>query len=1013
MKRFYYTFLLMVAGVLTFNSAAQNYIPEKNDNRFTIQPQIPILVYSFPLKDVSVNDGPFKTAIEADTKWLMQLSPDRFLHRFHANAGLPAKGAIYGGWESMGVSGHTLGHYLSACAMLYATTGNEQIKQRVDYIVSELGKCQNARKTGYVGGIPDEDRLWNEIASGKINALGFDLNGLWVPWYTLHKLWAGLLDAYFYAGNEQAKDIVIKLTDWTCDKFKNLTEAQWQQMLVCEIGGMNEVIMSVYGITGEAKHLELANKFYQKAILDPLSQQKDELSGKHANTQIPKIIGAARAYEMTGIEKNQTIASFFWQTVVHNHSYVTGGNSEYEHFGNPGQLSGRLSASTTETCNTYNMLKLTRHLFSWNPEAAYMDYYERALYNHILASQNPETGMVCYFVPLAANSQKTFSSPDNDFWCCVGTGLENHVKYAENIYAQGENSLYVNLFIASELNWEEKGMHITQDTQFPDSNQSKITISCTTPVQTTFMIRYPSWATSGFSIKINGTIHNTSNIPGSYVSINRTWQDQDVIEIEMPFQLQKEALLGDTHKHAFLNGPLVLAGEIGDAQRNPVFLDNGEPLSEWMSLVSQTNPNIFQTNTGFPENIRLIPFYKKYKGIYSVYFDCFSPEEWEAVQEEYEKELEFQKELETLTVDYFRPNEQQQEIDHKFKGSGVNRGAHAGEKWCDAANGWFSFEMKTNAFKPHELMITYWGSDSGGRKFDILIDDEVIATEELSGKKPNEFMDVLYAIPYYLTAGKSKVTVKLRAYSNNVAGGIFGSRILLKKAFLDASVSDFIIAKEPSMKNHHFSRTPSGLTGTYGGRNWIDARNGNQATLSFNMACSRNKPMSLLFSFFGGEPDKRTFDILIDGNKIGTQVLYMNHPGEFFDVIFAIPENLTQGKDQITVTLQGVGNSVVGGFWYAYTLYPGEPSGVAEIKNDETFFSIQQKQSAITLSNVSGLFLSGILNIYNTSGFLVSNQTIDLQPSGSLHYELNPGFYIVDFTANSEKGKQVEKIISY
>lgn len=334
--------------------------------------------------------------MEKDAAWLLTLDPNRLLSRFREYAGLKPKGEIYGGWESQGVSGHSLGHYLSATSMMYAATGDEKFKQRVDYIISELLTCQKKKGTGYIGAIPNGDKIFDEVAAGDIRSKGFDLNGGWVPWYTEHKVLAGLIDAYTYTGNADAKKIAIAFGNWIGVKFKNLTEPQFQTMLNCEHGGMNEALANLYSITGDKKYLALSYRFYHKKTLDPLTQQKDQLAGLHANTQIPKVIGLARDYELTGNLQNKTAATFFWNTVVNHHSYVIGGNSNYEHFGKPDQLSAQLSESTTETCNSYNMLKLTKHLYQLDPQVKYVDYYERTLYNHILASQNAEDGMVLY-----------------------------------------------------------------------------------------------------------------------------------------------------------------------------------------------------------------------------------------------------------------------------------------------------------------------------------------------------------------------------------------------------------------------------------------------------------------------------------------------------------------------------------------------------------------------------------------------------------------------------------------
>ncbi|MDR0835222.1 MAG: glycoside hydrolase family 127 protein [Tannerella sp.] len=768
-------FTLFITATFTQGNA-QSYVPLKNDSRIQVQPKIPIRAYAVPLQDVRLLDSPFKTALEADKEYLLSLEPDRFLNRFHLNAGLPVKGAIYGGWEKTGVSGFSFGHYLSAMAMLYAATGDAEMKTKTDYCINELKRCQDARGTGYVGGIPREDELWDEIAGGDIRAQG-NLNGGWVPWYTIHKLMAGLLDVYLYTGNETAKTIVANLANWIDEKFKNLSDEQWQTMLSVEFGGMNDVLYNLYAITGENKHLRIAEKFYHHAVLDPLEASQDQLKGLHANTQIPKIIGTSRSYEISGSKRDSIISSFFWETVVHDHSYCIGGHSNYEHFHQPRNLSDQLSTNTAETCNTYNMLKLTRHLFAQKPDAKYMDYYEKALYNHILASQNPVTGMMCYYVSLISGGKKKFSAPE-DFWCCVGTGMENHVKYGEEIYAYGENmELYVNLFIASELNWKALNMKVRQETLFPNSDKSQLKITCSAPQIATILIRYPSWVASGYAVKINGKKQKITTAPGSYIAINRKWKNGDVVEIDLPKTLWKEELLGDKHKTAFFYGPLVLAGDIQPPKLSPVFLNNNAPLSDWI-IRENNNTLAFHTKDGFPDNINLAPFYQKNETNYTVYFDCFTPEEWGKIKEEYEKEQKIQLEIERSTIDYFRPNEQQQEIDHKFSGTNLGRGEAFDKKWCHATNGgYFSFEMKVNPDVPANLRLTYWGSDSKNRKFDILIDDEVIASEELTGSHPNVFFEINYPIPSHLTKGKNKVTVKLQAKPDNTAGGVFGARI--------------------------------------------------------------------------------------------------------------------------------------------------------------------------------------------------------------------------------------------
>lgn len=770
---------VMVA--LTGRIYAQNYIPLLNERRMEVIPCIEIQAYPISISEVRLLQGPFKAAMEADRKWLMSLQPDRFLHRFHENAGFTPKAPMYDGWEDSSQSGFSFGHYLSAMSMLYAATGDNELLGRIEYSINEIRKCQLAIGTGYVAAIPDGDRLWNELVADKIEPGGSWINGFWAPWYNLHKLWSGFIDVYLYTGVETAKTVAIELTDWACDKFRDMTDDQWQRMISCETGGMNDALYNMYAITGNLRYLQLADKFYHYSVMEPLSQQRDELNGLHANTQIPKVTGMARSYELRGREKDKTIATFFWNTVLKKHTYCIGGNSNYEHFGKPGELF--LSDKTTETCNTYNMLKLTGHLFAWEPKAEYMDYYERALYNHILASQNHETGMVVYSLPLAYASFKEFSTPEHSFWCCVGTGFENHVKYAEGIYSESENDLYINLFVASRLNWRRKGMIIEQQTEFPESDKSSLILRCAKSQTLTLYIRYPQWATTGYTIKVNDKIQEIEKKPGSYISLNRLWKDGDKIEIEMPKSLHKEVLPGDEHKFAFLNGPIVLAGEMDLDERKIVFLEKKDSeLRDWIQPSNRTKTS-FITKTGFPKNVELVPLYKKSDGHYSVYFDCYEPSEWEQIRKQYEEEDKFLREQERRTLDYFRPNEQQPETDHRFRGENVERGIGASSrKWCQAYDGGnFSFEMKVDPHAPVDLVLTYWGDDGADYQFDILIDDQLISSEVLTGSCRGEYFDKEYAIPFNLTQGKSEVVVTLHAHRWKKAGRIFGGRIMLRK----------------------------------------------------------------------------------------------------------------------------------------------------------------------------------------------------------------------------------------
>ena len=754
----------------------------------TVPNLVEIKANPFTLFDVRLLDSPFKHAMEVEGAYLLSMEPDRLLHNFHKNAGLPTKGEIYGGWESMGVAGHSLGHYLSACSMMYASAGDERFKKRVEYIIDELKICQDTRKTGYIGGIPDEDKIFAEVSAGDIRSKGFDLNGGWVPWYTEHKIWAGLLDAYELCDNETAKEVVVKLSDWAYRNFANLTNEQFQKMLACEHGGMNESLAEVYAITGNQKYLDLSKRFHHKAILDPLAAQRDELAGKHANTQIPKIIGCSRRYELTGNKQDSTIASFFWETIVNHHSYVTGGNSEREHLGQPDQLAKKLSDQTTETCNTYNMLKLTKHLFSQDPKVKYADYYERALYNHILSSQNPDNGMVCYMVPLGSGGIKTYSTPFESFWCCTGTGMENHVKYGEAIYFKGNGeSLIVNLYIPSVLTWKEKGLVIRQESKYPEEGRVNFTIDQTAGKKIRLEFRLPWWADHGMKIQVNGKKMTSVADANRYVSLTGNWKKGDRITLDIPMHLYTESMPDDLNKAAVLYGPMVLAAKLGTKNLDPVFdipvlITDNQPIDKWLKRSDNKQLSFITKKIGQPQDVELIPFYRMHHQKYMIYFDFFTTDKWAEKKAGYQAELKRMEVIAKRTIDQIAIGEMQPERDHNLSGEMTSVGDANGRKWRDASNGgWFSFEMNVSDKSPLELICTYWGSDDGNREFDLLIDGVKLATQELKRNQPDKFFDIAYPIPGELVKDKAKVTIKFQAHPGKFAGGLFGCRILIKE----------------------------------------------------------------------------------------------------------------------------------------------------------------------------------------------------------------------------------------
>jgi DUF1680 family protein len=742
----------------------------------------------FRLEDVRLLDGPFKHAMMRDAEYLLRLDPDRLLSGFRKEAGLKPKAEAYGGWESMNIAGHSLGHYLSACALMFAATGDAHFRERVNYIVAELDECQRANGNGYVAAIPNGKKIFQEVSAGDIRVQPFDLNGGWVPWYNLHKLFAGLLDAHRYLQSTKALAIAVKLADWADTTVAKLTEDQFQHMLSCEHGGMNEVLAELYARTGNEKYLQLSRRFHHKAVLEPLARREDRLQGLHANTQIPKLIGLARRYELTLNENDKTAAEFFWQRVVRHHSYVNGGNSDSEHFGPPDKLNDRLSQNTSETCNTYNMLKLTRHLFEWHASAEYADYYERALYNHILASQDPDDGMVCYYVPMKAGSKKIYSKPFDSFWCCVGTGMENHAKYGEAIYFHNPDSLWVNLFIPSELKWPEKGVSLRQETRYPESDKINFTVKTQRPANFSLRLRYPGWATDGVSVAVNGRPETVTARPGSFIDIKRTWKTGDRVELTIPMSLRLETMPDNPNRVAILYGPTVLAGDLGAEDNSPsvrlapVLMTADRKPSEWLKPVAN-EPLTFRTiNSGRPDDITLYPFYRMHHKTYAVYWDLLNERQWVEHEANYKKELERVRRLEALTVDFVQPGDAKLESEHNLQGERMDSGENQGRNWRHArAGGWLSFDLKVFTDAPVLLVCSYWGSETGPRTFDILVDGVKVATQSLQNDKPGEFFDVTYAIPQDVTRAKNKITIRFSGQPGNMAGGFYGVRIIRKE----------------------------------------------------------------------------------------------------------------------------------------------------------------------------------------------------------------------------------------
>jgi len=529
-------------------------------------------VKTFGLGDVELLDSPFKQAMERNAEYLLSLDADRLLHNTRKYAGLQPKGELYGGWESRGIAGHTLGHYLTAVSQQYAATRDRRFKQRLDYIIGEMAEAQRAYGDGYVGALPEvELSTMRGFKQGKIeikDAFTFK-TGAWVPWYTQHKVLAGLRDAWTLGESIHAREVTLNLANWVDDITAGLTPELQQTMLQVEHGGMREALFDIYALTEDERYFKTAQRFEHRAILDPLLAGRDELPGKHANTQIPKVIGAARGYEVANQSEGRPIAENFWKTVVHNHSWAIGGNSDGEFFFSPNTAPEHLSSATAETCNTYNMLRLTERLFGWQPRVEYADFEERALYNHILASQESKQGMFTYFMSLQPGHFKTYSTPHDSFWCCVGSGMENHTKYGAAIYFHSSDALYVNLFIPSALRWQERGLELEQKTDYPNENRTSLLVTKAPAAPLSLRVRVPAWASGNATLTLNGKPAAVDAKPGTYATLQRAWKKGDVLELTIPASVRTEPLRGSQDQFAFVYGPVVLGGDLGPAPAGP------------------------------------------------------------------------------------------------------------------------------------------------------------------------------------------------------------------------------------------------------------------------------------------------------------------------------------------------------------------------------------------------------------------------------------------------------------
>lgn len=756
-----------------------------------------------PLSSVRLTGGPLKKAQDLDAAYLLELQPERMLAFLRQRAGLDPKAQGYGGWDGPGrqLTGHIAGHYLSAVSMMYATTGDIRFKQRADDMVAQLRDIQNAQGDGYIGALMDAKGVdgkvdFQALAKGEIRSGGFDLNGLWSPWYVEHKLFAGLRDAYHLTGNRTALDVEVKFAGWTEGILANLNDEQIQRMLATEFGGMNEVLADLSIDTNDPRWMKLSDKFEHHAIVDPLSKGQDILAGKHSNTNIPKMIGELARYIDTGDETDGKAATFFFDEVSEHHSFATGGNGKNEYFGQPDKMNDMIDGRTAESCSTYNMIKMARTLFSVEPDPRYADFVERADLNAILGGQDPDDGRVSYMVPVGRGVQHEYQTKFDSFTCCVGSQMEMHAFHAFGIYDESASKLWVNQYAPTTVDWTSQGMKLEMVTDLPMGDSATLKITSGTSKAFTLALRRPYWAVDGFAVKVNGKPWKNISKPDTYIAISRKWKVGDTVELVLPKTLRTEPLPDNPNRMAIMWGPLVLAGDLGpelDRRRSrqggintpntppapaPALVTAEQSVDGWLKPVPG-KAGVFRTaNAGLKEDIEFAPFYEMPRRRYAIYWDVFTPTEWANKSAAYKADEDSKRKLEAATIGFAQPGQMQTERDFAEKdeaSSPVQLQGHYGRQ----GTSWFSYELPVDPASPAILIVTYSNDARGKAGFDVLVDGTKVGEQTMERRTPEQdvrFFDVKYALPLDVVKGKQKVTVRFQAKEGEAIPGVFGIR---------------------------------------------------------------------------------------------------------------------------------------------------------------------------------------------------------------------------------------------
>jgi uncharacterized protein len=756
---------------------------------------VPQKAYSFNIGDVKLLDGPFKESQDAEAKYLLSLDKDRLLSPFLTESGLKPKVPAYPGWETRSLPGVALSFYLSGASRLYKLTGNEIYLKNLKYLLSGLSDCQT-KNDGYLLGSRNGKEIFKKLETeGYYEEFSNWGEGHGEPYYVLEKLFSGLIDAYRICNNQDALRIATNLADWLERHMSHISDSELQMIMDEEYGGMNWVLSDLYVITGNKKYLDMSKRWEDDHVTIPLKKGIDVLTGIHANTQFPKMSGLAARYPYTADSSDLKGATFFWDRVVRHRTYVTGGNSESEYFWPLDSLSNTLTPFTEENCNVYNMLKLTSLLYKIEPKAEYADFMERALFNHILSAQNPADGRVCYHLPLMPGAERYYRSLYEEFSCCVCSGLDSYTRHSEYIYAHTESDLYLNLFIASELTWKEKGISIRQETEFPFKDMTSLKFKCSNDTEMDLKIRNPFWLSGPMIISINGQVQNLTPSYG-YFSINRKWKDSDIIDIKLPMNLRYESMPDDKNKIAFFYGPVLLAGALEQkeatmlvkANQPPALIPCDLPFDQWLEPTGL--PLEYKTKIAHPDQINIKPLFELKTDPYSVYWQKETEIEYAKRIILNEQRAEYLKKLEPATFDKVTVGDEESERKHALEGNSTRDKGNSGilndEMSRSAEPDGFSYNMEIPGDESVTLLCKFMGRIQNERwDCKIKIDTTTIVSLKrgMDDTYPVIPYQYFFPVPYELTKGKKAINVKFEVKNTKQMPRLMEISILRKQNY--------------------------------------------------------------------------------------------------------------------------------------------------------------------------------------------------------------------------------------